>query len=494
VRGPPAVQMWRGLSIGPHYNVEPIPALAAGHAWRKIQLAAAVGRSPPRIHATVLHMESSRRDAGLVRAVGPWGLAASIISMVVGASIFVLPSALAANIGPYAPLAILVCAIAVGSVAICFAEGGSRIPSSGGAYGYIEAAFGPLTGYVAGTMLWIGDVLASGGIAAALADVGATLLPQPLKAPAHALIIVGTIGGIALVNVGGVARGIRLINATTMLKLVPLAIFVIAGASAIHIGNFMRSGVPSGTGLGRAVILVLFAFMGMETALCASGEVTQPERTIPRALAMAMGSVTLLYMAIQIVAQGILGPSLALSSVPLADAMAQISPALRWLMLAGAAMSMFGFLSSDILGSPRILFAFARDGLLPGVLGRVHPRSHAPYVAIACYATLAVALALTGTFAELAVLSALATAPFYIAGCAATWQLVRRGVAQAGGPLNFRWLGIATVVGIASMLLLIALASRGEILGLLALIGISVVIYLLQTQVALRRSGRREHK
>jgi amino acid transporter len=183
---------------------------------------------------------------------------------------------------------------------------------------------------------------------------------------------------------------------------------------------------------------------------------------------------------------------LALSKAPLADAMGEISPALGWLMLAGAAMSMFGFLSSDILGSPRILFAFARDGLLPRALGHVHARSHAPHVAIACYATLAVALALTGTFTELAVLSALGTAAFYIAGCAATWQLVRRGLAQAGEPLNFRWLGIATVLGITSMLALIALAERKEILGLFALIGISAAVYLLQTQVQLRRAANRE--
>jgi len=157
-------------------------------------------------------MQESRRDAGLVRAVGPWGLAASIIGIVVGASIFVVPAALAANSGPYAPLVILLCAFAVGSVAICFAEGGSRIPSSGGAYGYIEGAFGPLTGYVAGTLLWFGDALSSGGIAAALADVGTSLLAEPFRAPAHTLIIVGAIGGIAFVNVGGVKRGIRLVN------------------------------------------------------------------------------------------------------------------------------------------------------------------------------------------------------------------------------------------------------------------------------------------
>jgi len=439
-------------------------------------------------------MQTDQRDAGLVRAVGPWGLAASIIGIVVGASIFVVPAALAANSGAYAPLVILLCALAVGAVAICFAEGGSRIPSSGGAYGYIEGAFGPLTGYVAGTLLWFGDVLACGGIAAALADVGASLLAEPLRTSAHALIIVGVVGGIACVNVGGVKYGIRLVNATTLLKVAPLVIFVIAGAGAIQFGNFHQSTAAAGTSLGRAVILAVFAFMGMETALSASGEVAQPERTIPRALALGMAAVTLLYVGIQIVAQGILGPALALSTTPLADAMGKISPALRWLMLAGAAVSMFGFLSSDILGTPRVLFAFARDGLLPRALGRVHPRSHAPHVAIICYAAIAVALALTGTFAELAVLSALTTAPLYIAGCAATWWLARRGVARSGQPLNFRWLGTATIVGIASMLALIALGSRAEIMGLFALMGASVAVYLLQTRVKLSRSAKRGHR
>lgn len=123
------------------------------------------------------------------------------------------------------------------------------------------------------------------------------------------------------------------------------------------------------SGFGRAAILALFAFMGMETSLCASGEVERPERNIPKALAI----------------------------------------------------SMFGYVCSDILGSPRILFAFARDGLLPRVLGRTHPRTHAPHVAIVCYAGLALISAMTGTFAELAVLSALTSAAFYIAGCAAAW-------------------------------------------------------------------------
>jgi basic amino acid/polyamine antiporter, APA family len=432
-------------------------------------------------------VHESQRDIGLIRAVGPWALAASIVSMIVGAGIFAVPAALAACVGPYAPFAFLACGFAVGAVAICFAEGGSRVSTSGGVYGVIEAAFGPLAGYVSGTLLWVCCVLACGAVAAALADVLASLFPPSLTGPIRAVVIVGVIGGIALVNIGGVVRGARLVSATTTLKLVPLAIFIIAGATAIHGSNFLRTVQPDAQGLGRALILAVFALVGMETSLCASGEVVQPNRTIPRALIIAMVSTTILYVAIQVIAQGILGPSLATSKAPLADAMAQVHPALRALMLAGTSLSMFGWLGSDILGSPRQLFAFARDGLLPRFLGRLHPRSQAPHIAILCYCALAIVLALTGTFAELVVLSTLAIAALYIAGCAASWVLARRGVALSGTPLNFRFLGTAAVIGIGSMLGLIALGSRQEIIGLATLVGLSVLFYLVQTRSALAR-------
>jgi basic amino acid/polyamine antiporter, APA family len=429
----------------------------------------------------------SQRDAGLLRTIGTRGLAANIINSVIGAGIFAVPGALAACIGPYAPLAFLVCGVAIGAVAICFAEGGSRMPTSGGPYGYIEEVFGPLTGYVAGTLLWLGNVLACGGVAAALADAAVSLLPPVFKAPAHAAVIVSVIGGVALVNMGGVARGARLIDWATAVKLIPLLIFLVAGVGAIHRANFAQAVAPSTQGLGRALILALFVLTGMEVSLSASGEVKEPARTIPRALGIAIVTVTMLYIAIQVIAQGILGASLAQSTVPLADAMAKISPALRTLMLAGAALSMLGWVSSDILGSPRILFAFGRDGLLPRSLGRVHPRTHAPHIAILCYAAVAIGLALTGTFAELAVLATLASSALYAAGCVAAWRLARKGVARAGAPLNFRWLGAATVVGVASMLLMIALASRAEIFGLIAVIALSATVYLVQSRTALER-------
>ena len=430
-------------------------------------------------------MKTTSRDDGLVRKVGPWGLAASVIGIVVGAGIFTVPAALAAAVGPYAPLAFLVCGLIIGAVAICFAEGGSRIPTSGGAYGYVTAAFGPLAGYIAGALLLVGDVLACGGITAALADLCAGVAPKALESAVRTTAIVMVIGCVTLINVSGVARAARFVSVTTALKLIPLGIFIVAGCTEIGHPLLAQSQQPATEGVGRALILALFAFIGMESPLTASGEVAQPSRNIPLALGVAMATVTLIYIAVQVIAQGILGAQLAHSSAPLADAMAQVNPRLRPVMLAGAAISMFGWISSDILGSPRMLFAFARDGLLFRALGLVHPRTRAPYVAIIVYAVVALALALTGTFTELAVLAAIGTAALYAAGCVAAWVLARRGVATAGPPLNFRWLGVATVVGTAGMAALIASATWQEITGLLVLIGLSALVYLLQTRKVL---------
>ena len=422
-------------------------------------------------------MQQSKRDSGLVRAVGPWALAANIVSMIVGAGIFVVPRDLAAAVGPYAPLAFLGCGLAVGCIGICFAEGGSRIPTSGGVYGFVEVALGPFVSFVCGLLLLIGDVLASGGVAAGLGDVAASVSPASVATFVRVAVILGVVGSIATINVLGVARGARLVAVTTALKLIPLFVFVAVGIGSIHASNFSVTAAPDVQDLGRALILALFSLVGMETSLCASGEVSNPSKTIPRALGLAIVSTTLLYVAIQVVAQGILGPTLAQSAVPLADAMARIHPLLRVALLVGSAVSMLGWIGSDMLGSPRLLFAFGRDGSLPRVLGRVHERTHAPYVAIVCYAAVAVVLALTGSFAELAVVSTLVVIPVYISGCAAAWLLARRQVALADQPLNFRWLGLAALIGISSMLVTTALASRNEMLGLLGFILVSILVY-----------------
>ena len=430
-------------------------------------------------------MTEAARDAGLVRSVGPLGLAASTVNAVVAAGIFALPGAIAASVGAYGPLAFVACAVAMGGVVLCFAEGGRRIATSGGCYGYIEAAFGPLAGFIAGILLVLSNCLASGGIAAALADSIATVFPPALDRAVHVGVILTALGVIAMVNLRGAASGTRLVGVTAVLKLVPLAVFIVVGASVLHVDNLRPTAGLSVHGFGRAMILAVFALTGMETALSASGEVARPERTIPQALFLVMLFVTVLYVVVQVVAQGVLGADLASSTAPLADAMGRVHPALRALLLGGAAVSMFGFLGADLLGTPRMLFALARDRFLPAPLGRLHRRTHAPYVAVLTYAVLVAALALTGSFVELAVLSTLTVAVLYLAGCGAVWVLARRGDAapdmRVAAPQHVpRWLTVAAAVGISSMVLLIVLAERAEIAGLFAVVAVAVAGYWLR--------------
>jgi len=432
-------------------------------------------------------MGSLNRDTGLVRVMGPVSLAASMVSIVVGSGIFLVPAELSRSMGSFAPLAMLACALVVGAVGVCMAECGSRVPSSGGVYAFVDAAFGPCASYVAGTLFWIANVLACGAVASALGAAVAAVLPLGFRAAAHASVAVGTVAVVCAINIVSVDRGIRLVNLSTLVKLIPLTVFVGVGFFAIHGENFTGPTSMSAGDIGRTLFLTMFALQGFEVSLCAGGEIRDPNRTIPRAILLALSGVTLLYIAVQVIAQGILGPSLAGSAVPLADAMGRISPALRLLMLIGAAISMFGWLTTDLLGSPRILFAFARDGLLPRVLGRLNANGHAPYVAIICYGAIAAALALSGSFAQLAVPASLLLTALYFAACASAWQLARRGIARAGEPLGFRWLTAAVVIGAGSMLTMIALASRTEILGLLILTALSLLVYLIQTRVLYRQ-------
>jgi amino acid transporter len=334
-----------------------------------------------------------------------------------------------------------------------------------------------------GVLLWLAAVLASGGIAAGLADALARFVPALAGMGPRAGIIVAVIGGLALVNLAGARIASRLVAGATAIKLVPLLLFVVVGLFFLDPAKLTAGAAPDAAGVGRAVLLSLFAFQGMETALGVSGEVANPARTLPRALIGAMAFVTFAYVAIQLVAQGLLGAGLGASNAPLADGMAVIDPRLGLLLLVGTALSLAIWLGSDLLGAPRMLFAFARDGFLPAALGRVSSRK-VPANAIVVHALIAVALAVTGTFEELVVLSSLAGCALYIGGCLAAWRLRRRDIALAGTPVRLPLLGFWVMLGVGAMAACIALGSWAEIGGLAAVIVGSVLLY------AVARRGR----
>lgn len=430
--------------------------------------------------------EPRPRDAGLRRGIGTFALSAAIVNSVVGGGIFSLPAGMARAAGPDALIAYLLCAVAMAAVVFCFAEAGSRVASSGGVYGYVEAAFGPLAGFVSGVLLWLSCVLACGGIAAAFADALAGFFPALGGVLARDLVIAAIIGGLALVNLRGVGFASRLIGGATTIKLIPLLIFVGVGAFFIQPARLHAGVTPDAGGVGRAILLSLFAFQGMETALGVSGEVDRPTRTLPRALIGAMGFVTLAYVAIQLVAQGLLGADLAGARAPLAQAMAVIDPRLGLLLLAGTTLSLGIWIGSDLLGAPRVLFAFARDGILPRGMGRLSARQ-VPANAIIIHALIAIALAVSGTFEQLAVLSALAGCALYVGGCLAAWRLRVRRVALVGEAVRMPGLGLWVILGAGSMTACIALGSWAEIAALIAAIAVSAALWLTVDAVRKRR-------
>jgi amino acid transporter len=395
-------------------------------------------------------------ERSLIRVLGPLALAASIVNVTVGGGIFRLPAAVAQSLGPAAPLAYLVCAAAMGLIVLCIAEAGSRVSLTGGPYAYVEVAFGPFVGFLAGVLLWLTGTMAVAAVSTIFADSVGALVPALAGAGARAALLVAVLALLSWVNIRGVREGTRLNSVATVAKLLPLLLLVVAGAFAVRAENLAWTGTPRAADVSRTSILLIFAFAGIESALVPSGEVKDNARTVPRAIAIAMVGITLLYLALHLVAQGVLGDRLAGSATPLADAAGvALGPWGRGLILVGAVVSMFGYVSGMTLAIPRALFAFARDGFLPGRLASVHPRFHTPHLAIAVQSAIVCALAVSGTFERLAMLANLSTLILYGACCLAAWELRRRRVQAGGTPFRVPAAGVVPVLACAVILWLL---------------------------------------
>ena len=373
-------------------------------------------------------------DEPLVRAIGTLALAAGIVNITIGGGIFRLPSLVAVSLGPAAPIAYVVCAAAMGLIVLCMADAGRRVSLTGGPYAYVGTAFGPYAGFVSGVLLWMLGSFAGAAVTTVLAASIGLLVPA-LAGRMAVVTMVTVLLFWSLVNVRGVALGTRLNTTVTVAKLLPLLLLVIAGPFFVHAANLKWASAPSAATIARTSLILIFAFAGIECALVPSGEVRDSQSSVPRAIAIAMVGVTLLYIALQVVAQGILGDGLTTATVaPLADAAAMsLGGAARSLLLAGAAISMFGNIGGMILAMPRMVYAMARDGLLPRALATVHPRYLSPHRAIAMQSAITLALALSGTFERLAILANVSGLALYF-GCAlAAWKLRQLDPVHAAG-------------------------------------------------------------
>jgi amino acid transporter len=364
--------------------------------------------------------------AELRRALGRWDLTAIGVNQVIGSAIFLLPADVARLVGPWGPAAFFAVGLLSMCIALCFAEVGSRFERTGGPYLPARAAFGRFVGFEVGWMMWFTRVASQASVANGLALALAFYWPALAEGmPRSALITVLTVV-LAWINVRGVKQASWVVNALTVGKLLPLAVFIAAGVWFVDSARWAEMPAVTPQQFGAAALLLIFAYGGYEVTGILAGEAANPRRDVPFAFVVTLLIVTTVMTLTSIVATGVL-PGIAQSRTPLADgAVLFLGAAGAMMVAAGSSISMAGNNMGQILNGSRTLFALAENGDLPRWFARVHPEYRTPENAILFTAVVALALALSGSFVFLAAVSAVARLVMYLAVCAATLVLRRQ--------------------------------------------------------------------
>jgi APA family basic amino acid/polyamine antiporter len=346
---------------------------------------------------------------GLVRTIGRWSLAALMVNTMVGASIFGLPALIAARLGKWSPLGFLVAFAVIAIIAACMAEVASQFLDAGGPYLYTRAAFGRFLAIQNGWLTWLTRIAAASAVANLFIIYLAESFPGATKPFARAAVLIVLIGFLAAVNYRGVAGGNQLSNVFTVTKVSLLAFFVIAGLSALAFRTEIRvnpapvQATPSGW--FEAVLLMMYSYAGFDAALIASGETRDTRKDIPIALFSAIAATTLLYVAVQYLVIHTI-PNAGASATPVVDSARRFLP--HWavkIVAAGTLVSAYGYLSANMLHTPRVTFAMGERGDFPVFFATIHPRFRTPHVSIMIFAALLLVFSIAGDFPGNAMLS-----------------------------------------------------------------------------------------
>jgi len=430
-------------------------------------------------------MATENTSEGLKRVVGLPAFAMAIVNNSIGSGIFVLPAIIGIQLGAFSVFCYLFCSVMLAAIMLCYAEIGSRITTSGGSYAYVEAAFGPLAGFITNWLYTFGwGILGSAAVMNILADSLSVLFPAFINPLMRASLYFILIGLMVLVNIRGAKSGARFVQLLTVVKMLPLFGIIIFGFSHIKAANLHWEHLPSFKTFGDAALVLFYAFAGFETSLGVCGELKNPQRTVPLGILLGGTVVLIVYLSIQTVTQGVLGQEIAaFKDAPLAAVAGKIiGPAGATILVFTAVISCFGITSGDVMATPRLLFAGAKDGLFPKFLGKVHPAFATPYLAVITYGASIFIFAVSGGFKQLAVLASAAILLIYLAVILATIQLRRTKQNDAGKTFRIPGGLIIPIVGIAAIFWLLSSLSKTEIISAIIFIAVICVLYFMRKQ------------
>jgi len=359
---------------------------------------------------------NSQRDAilepSLARRLGPFDATMLVMGGIIGAGIFVNPSVVARHV--HTPVLVLGAWLIGGVIALIgafvYAELAALRPEVGGQYAYLRDAYHPMVAFLYGWTLLL--VVQTGGMAGAAIIFGRYFRELSGLAIPEQAVAAGTLGILTLVNCFGIRSGSNVQSALMLTKLAAIAFligvgWILTGPASANLTTptpaLMNGEGGALTGLAAAMVPVLFAYGGWQTATFVSGEMRNPTRDLPRGLFIGVAGVIILYLLVTYVCLRALGPAgLAGTTIPASEVMRRALGGRGARIIAcGIAISTVGFLSQSILTAPRVYYAMARDGVFFKAVGRLHPRTRAPVVAIVLQGLWAVIVALTGKYEQI---------------------------------------------------------------------------------------------
>lgn len=422
-----------------------------------------------------------KAEEALDRALGRRDLTLFAVNRVIGAGIFGLPAVLYAAVGPASAVAMALAALLVAGITLCFSEVGSRFRDTGGPYLYAHEAFGPVVAFEVGWLLWVTQLGGFAAVTNLMVNYAGWFFPGITAPSWRAAAITAVVFALAMINVLGVRRAAIVNNVLTTAKMVPLLLFVVVGLFLLD-GDLFAS--PTGDGaspvdaaaLAGAVFLAIYAYSGFETLGVPSGEVRDPDRTIPFALLSGLALVATVYIGVQVVSVGTL-PALGESARPVADAAERhFGRGGAAFMALGALLSTLGVAHAIMLTAGRMPFAMAERDQLPASVAAVHAKWHTPWVSLVVSAAGMWAFTMVTTFTSALTVTVGLRVLIYVVTCAGLPVLRRRN-----GRAPFHAPG-GTVLSVACLIVcgvLLAIRPWAETLQLAAFVSGGLALWAL---------------